>query len=529
MEWVRSCFTSKWKLFRGSPRLRAGYYYFAAHGTPHYPGTHNLGSRDWVSDNGFEDALLGEWAGSRAYYRGDPPEVIPLALLVGDKDCIKKGENPELPGFPDSCERGGILLPLPCYSKIALLEKKTNVWDCAFAFKLANILATQYDDVVEAGTQLADFLGEDATVTPFPQVGTLIPNCLVAVDLNLCLVTITGTTNFQQLALQGLYFGLGPSSQGSYSASQLYEDAATQMAYRITAAGGAECTRFVLVGHSYGGAICHVLAAKIRVNNPSRRVELVTFGSPKPGDDRLRDIVLPMKQTNWVNEGDPVPYLPPVGATFAELSGLVPLLLFGFWRTYERPGSVVVLDADGTIERTDSAKIEDSILLAVMVTIAASGTPEPFSAHKLSHYATRLRAGCMHICGDTPPPIITPADFFYGHITYDDGSGGSFVEHNYSFVRVDTGVWTEEGNPIETAFWRIETAEASGGPPAGAILTLKAAFPLGGSVLVDGLIVQLAVDWADGALHDADTTYNVSPDDFDPAIAFRISADFEIV
>ncbi len=402
MEWVRACFKSKWKTFRGSPRLRAGYYYFAVHGTPHYPGVHNLGSRDWVSDNGYEDAPLGEWAGARGVYNGDPPELIPLPLLVGDKDCVKMGENPDLPGDVDKCEREGILMPRECYDARELAEKKTNVWDCAFAYKMARILSTQYAGLSAAAGALSLFFEEEADVTPFPQETDAYPNCIVSVKDNHCMVLITGTTNFQQLALQMLHFGLGARNQGEYSTSDLYESAAIVMATRINLAGGGDCTRFTLIGHSYGAAIAIVLAAKIRVADNTKRVELLTFGCPKPGDERLAFLIRTMKQTNWVNEGDPIPYMPPEGVSLIELSFAVPLLLFGQWAAYRRPASVVVLGDDGSMEHTLTARINGGVLASAAVTIAAGGEPEPFQTHFMSTYVTRLRRGCKHLCEPQP-------------------------------------------------------------------------------------------------------------------------------
>lgn len=449
MEWVRNCFKSKWKLFRGSPRLRAGYYYFAAHGTPHYPNVHNLGSRDWVSDNGYEDAPLGEWSGARKWYRGDPPALIPLPVVVGDVACITQGENPNLPSEPDSCERGGRFFPLACYSPLALLEAKTNVYDCAFAYQMAEILRIQYSGVEAARILLDLFFDAQAVVTAFPQPDASIPNCLVATISNLCLVMVTGTTNFQQLALQSLSFGLGPTNQGYYSASSLYDRAANVMAANLGSVGGGDASRFVLIGHSYGAAICQVLATKVRLATPTRRVELVTYGCPKPGDDRLRDINAPMRQINWVNEGDPVPYLPPRGATFFELFALIPSLLFKQWLRYERPAALTVLKHDGTIDYTNGVAVPDDLLTTTSVTIAAGLEPEPFESHSMAAYRSRIRRICRHVCGGIDQPAQQYRLTYTG--VHFDAWPSSPLE-DYLIVVTQEGLdpltWTGEGEDI---------------------------------------------------------------------------------
>src|SRR5215472_17414407 len=48
VDWLRSCYSSKWALFRDSPNtLVRGRYYFSPPGTPFYTNPTNLGSRVW--------------------------------------------------------------------------------------------------------------------------------------------------------------------------------------------------------------------------------------------------------------------------------------------------------------------------------------------------------------------------------------------------------------------------------------------------------------------------------------------------
>lgn len=94
MDWLRTCYSSAWRLFAGRPDLLTrGYFYKSPTGTPFYPGQHNFGSRLWVNPE-IIDAPLGEASGLHVYYRGTPPAPAPPAVLVGTADCIAGGDVP---------------------------------------------------------------------------------------------------------------------------------------------------------------------------------------------------------------------------------------------------------------------------------------------------------------------------------------------------------------------------------------------------------------------------------------------------
>lgn len=107
VEWLRSCYSSQWRLFRGGPASR-GYYYFAPEGTPHYPSPHLRGSNVWTSDENDPPADLGEVEGTRRTYRkGILAVTYPPAVRVGSEECIRDGEAWPLPVI-DRTLPGGI-------------------------------------------------------------------------------------------------------------------------------------------------------------------------------------------------------------------------------------------------------------------------------------------------------------------------------------------------------------------------------------------------------------------------------------
>ncbi len=411
---LRSCYGSKWKLFRGGNRLRDGYYYFSPEGTPFYPGLHNLWSRHWVSDDDFENATLGEWDGKETYHNGEAPTRLPLPIQIGSDECIRDGEDPDLPSQNDNCERRGRLLPLECYSELAELIRLTNVWDCRFAYQCARILETQTESLDDAAAMCLT-LFPTATISTYPIFAELIPNCMVVRVGLTCLAFVTGTSNAQQAALQTFYAGQGPVSQGRFSCSVAYNSSANKIAEYIGAAGAGDSNRFVLIGHSYGGATAYILAAKMLVAVPERKVELLTFGMPKSGDRRLVDLVSPIRQRHWINEGDPVPLVPPRGTTFFDLFAFVSAPLMFAWETFATPPTAALLTDAGTIEYTTRESVDWDILVTVYQAIDAVLDVVPFQAHFLHTFATRLRAACPYIDADCdefpypppPPPVLS--------------------------------------------------------------------------------------------------------------------------
>jgi hypothetical protein len=113
VEFLRSCYSSTWRLFRGSPQPTAGRYYFSPPGTPVYPLPHNLWSQTWVTDEQQVPPVLGEvpalgvppqtppkrverpFLARRPWYKGAAPVSPPApAILLGTADCVLEGDNP---------------------------------------------------------------------------------------------------------------------------------------------------------------------------------------------------------------------------------------------------------------------------------------------------------------------------------------------------------------------------------------------------------------------------------------------------
>ncbi len=362
-----------------------------------YPGWHLLGSRDWVSDDRplWNDPPLGEWSGATKWYRGDPPAVLPLPVRTGDEDCIQRGERAGLAIQINKSARCVDMLPLACYLESELLRQKTNIDNCVWAVECLRIIALAYSDLPAAEARVLAFFDNEVDVVSTPSLSQLFPAFVVAVKGDLCMVWITGTTNLFQGAVQALYFGSGPISQGDYTTSQIYEAAALLV---MSALSGnplvPTCTRFILSGHSYGAAVAYVVAAKLRVANADREVEVLTFGMPNPGGETLIRLLDASPQRHYVNLNDPIPFLPPSGFDLTVNYGAIGALLALQWTRYRRPSHVTIITDDGTLDMRASSEIDNSQITTLVLLIAAAADIEPFTDHDTSKYLQRLTNAC---------------------------------------------------------------------------------------------------------------------------------------
>lgn len=90
VEWVRSCFQSAWRLTDDPSVLTPGRYVFAPDDTPHWPGWHSLGCKNWsTADYAVGEPLKGEDRSfRRKWASGAPPVPFPSAIAIGPIDQI---------------------------------------------------------------------------------------------------------------------------------------------------------------------------------------------------------------------------------------------------------------------------------------------------------------------------------------------------------------------------------------------------------------------------------------------------------
>lgn len=262
----------------------------------------------------------------------------------------------------------------------------------ADAGDLADVIRALYDNPAEAVALLQAIMGPSAVVTSVADGPGLVPGSVIGVRDDLTICCITGTTNFFQVATYCCFTATGPVNLGAYATNATWHLAANAIAGRLLAAGSDPNGRIQFVGHSYGGAVAMLLAGDCKRFNPERLIDCLTFGAPKPGDDRLLVFLGQCRNIRYCNTGDPIPSLPPSYVQiFTVLSTLSTVQLFSC-RNLLQPTGQLVLAQDGGRTETDASQISLDLLLIVLGCMVLN-VPIPFQfPHSIGEYVTRLRA-----------------------------------------------------------------------------------------------------------------------------------------
>lgn len=295
-------------MFRDRPETTAGLYIFGDSSTPVYPGWHQLWSRDWVSDE-LDGATLGEDPTAKRVYRlGSPIGPIAPPAVLGAADCIANGERWPLVVVPTLV--GGF--PQDCFAGVPLQSSPIDVTNPGNWCFWATILARTYINAAGARAQVAARLGvADAgwvQAQPqgiFPANFGLVPPAPAPV-----VIVLAGTDNAVQW-IQQIAYGIGPPrDQGTFSTHPVWY-ADSSMILDLLLMSGANATQdIVIVGHSLGGAIGCLVAARLRQGNATRNIQLLTLGCPRPGDVRLHDLLRTTQAVNLQDEDDPITAIP---------------------------------------------------------------------------------------------------------------------------------------------------------------------------------------------------------------------------
>jgi len=372
---VRRCFTSFWRLTPGESTLTEGRFYFVPDATPTYPGLHCLDSRDWT-DKEREGSTVGEWDGPRIDDKGEPPAVIALPVIVGTKPCIARGGASASAPLTSDPLKLGRYLPAACYSALTgdVCERIRRTPDLGKIVKMV-----QYAYVNSGGLypMMENFVGPGAAITVYSvPLDSLAPTSYVFKKGDEAWQIISGTQNEMQALTQAYSFAAGPTNYQTYSASPFYEQIAMTMLDRFAQSGCQDCKRWIVAGHSFGGAVASVLAAKLRDLPQTEQVALVTIGAPRAGGELLIESLRRVCQIHIRHPKDPVPFLPFQEDNWLGVTGyllFIRQLLFGLYEDYER---VLHIDENGT-STTPYEEPPDTDLLALMKLLVGEPTSPP--------------------------------------------------------------------------------------------------------------------------------------------------------
>lgn len=410
VEWLRSCYQSKWYLLAddGMSQPTAGRYYFSPDATPFYAGVTRLTSRSWYDQNALIEQGLGEdLAAKQKWDNGGLPALNPLARSVGTTTCLQYGENTNeaveaqtlINGFVAECF---VTPPTPPDKWPEMSDYRSCSIQMAYAKLIEWLYAHREADI---GNVVSNLLGPSYTLTAFPGTPSF-PDCFVAVSPEATLLWADGTNSYQQIALQGAYVLAPPQDMGIFSTLPLWYAGSTYLNSILGIAGANPTGPIFVCGHSYGGCCCLLLAARYRAANPDRRIRYLTYGCPKPGDQRVIDLLATCDGLCIVNENDIIPTVPPSpDLIFALVEALLAASLFT-WTNYRSAPNQVLMDGTGQQQFDYNPTLDFQTALAFAIDVIGSIPYPSISEHVIDEYWKRSLLRCQG-----PEWPLTQADY----------------------------------------------------------------------------------------------------------------------
>lgn len=374
----------------------SGRYYFSPRGTPFVDAEHNFISRNWNDRNWPHGQGLGEdLATDQTWSNGQAPAVPPNNEVIGDPLCLILGEpisnalpyNQIRDGFNTACFRPTVPLD-------PLWETASSFSQCSLQFFYATVLQWIYNGEASKISTAFQLLLGPSVVTTFHGEAGIFPAMVTVISPEFSIAVVTGTTSYQQLALQG-FFGLtGPQNVGRFSCNLVHYACSQYIHDTLVSDGALPAVPVFLVGHSYGGVSAHVLAGRYRFGLPARTIRTLTFGDPKPGDNRLHELLAAVPGIALHNTEDFVTILPPDLVNIFPVSvalGLVALLLMDRW---EYSPNRTMMDEAGALFPNQSTAISTATLTNYVLRAQANLPLGVIFQHAIPVYRERILARC---------------------------------------------------------------------------------------------------------------------------------------
>lgn len=392
VEWLRSCYKSEWKLFGDYSITSPGQYCFCPEGTPHYAGFHHLGSRNWTSDEFPGPFPLGELAGAKQlWHNGETPSPYPAAVAYGNTECFLDGEQGEAigwsslqNGYPTVC-----FLPPPAGTPV-LPPQLPDITTRTIQRFIAEILVATYTDIGQAEVLAGVLMGNTSNTFSWPNTAGYIPGMVVAYNDRQTFVAVSGTTNVIQWALQVLYPGLGAVQYANYATSVVWRNSAVAINARIGGTGANPNNPLLICGHSYGGVGATLVAADWLNFAPTRRIDLLTFGMPRPASRSIHEILDRARQIHVANDNDPVPGLPPGLTEWPWMLNLISASLARQWASFHSVRGQRILYPDGSLIEDSTVTAALDQVLEMIARVLLNLPYDPGLGHTMTEYRDRL-------------------------------------------------------------------------------------------------------------------------------------------
>lgn len=407
--------------------LCPGFHYFAAPDTRAIEAPHAFGAASWRADGGFNpDYPVGQVVGAGTqWYDGEPPVAVPpdQNIFPPENFAIDQPYPPAVPvstlnGFDRRCFV--VFHPGVDIDVTALL--RPNIIDCCWqrlCARLLELLTEPYPAAIADFTTACNLLWPGYTVTIFPPDSTTDRFAWIE-GPRFQVIFRVGTQTWSEIFVQAFHLSQLPHNFGAFSTSAEWFALSTEQLVFLNGFGWNPDKPITFIGHSRGAVVLWILARRLLADVPTRDIEILTFGIPKPGDDRLVELDGIRAARHVIHRQDVVPLIPPGG-------GLVPSLAIIFffldwdWVVLWRPFSVYQITGTGFTQPLQPAGDVALTTIVTWVELLLTGqVPEPIEQHQLSSYVAALGDCCHRPTGPFSRPLW---DLLFGDADIWPGGG----------------------------------------------------------------------------------------------------------
>jgi len=224
---------------------------------------------------------------------------------------------------------------------------------------------------------------------------------------------IAGTANnFQAMQLCSSYQTRPSERELSRGVNPFIWNCAQLLAPRVIGALAPAVNNVHFVGMSLGGAVGAVMAGLFNNQRPGPQYTASSFGSPRFADRRFTPYLVNVPYVRWMNEGDPIVFLPP--SSWERPDGI--LSIFGGGSVFPEPfvhfNLGYVLQRDGTVYRAITPRLSTVPGTGTIIGWAVGVLSDPVVEHQIATYEARLReqAGPLEQLVPEPAPAPAPPD-----------------------------------------------------------------------------------------------------------------------
>lgn len=264
-----------------------------------------------------------------------------------------------------------------------------NVPDMLKIARLTSVLS-QASPLGMMAFQLSEMSLKPDTYQVYNRSGTVPAWAWFRFNRTLVVVIDGVTTALQGAALADSYTKPMRGQDGWKAVGLAYQDAST-IVNVLDSIHTLPAMNLLVAGYSYGGCLAECIAAMVTGNQLWPNLELLTFGSPRPGDEALALRLRSVPTRRLMNDDDPVPRFPPHANEAWLATSLLPFPIAYLLSLYCQPQGGIQLSDSGQLTATELPSRFLPIADVDLVQWVVSTHGMRATSHSISTYVERLK------------------------------------------------------------------------------------------------------------------------------------------